>query len=315
MLQPSIQAIISVIVIGSLTATQAAGPSIGIAMASGPFEINHSMVQGNASLFEGSEIRTSVASSKLRINGGARLEIGTDSLVKVYGTHTVLEKGAGQLEGGDAYRLEARTMQISGAAPKAIARVQLDGDNAVLVSALNGAVRVMNAKGIMLAKVPAGANLRFQQGGGAADAVDISGCLLKKSGKAIIVDMTVNQIFELQRADQSKDFGNRVTIKGKVVEGSSTVTGVTQIVAAENVTPLAPGGCLATAAAIGADPLEAPKPTPTATPVTTSGKPAKKPEAAATSGGTNKAVIAGVIIAGGAGAGIVVALASKSKSK
>lgn len=305
MLRPTVQASLSLVLIGSMAFTYAAAPSIGIAMASGPFEINRSAVQGNASLFEGSEIRTTAASSKLRLNGGARLEVGTESQVKVFGSYTILEKGAGQVENNTNYRLEAKTLRVSGAAPRAIARVQLDGSSAVLVSAVNGPVRISNAAGVLLAKLAAGGSLRFEPQGAAADTFELSGCLLKKGGKTIIVDRTSNQIFELRGADTSTEFGNRVNLKGKAVDTAASVSGAGQVVRVESLTTAAPGGCLATAAAIGADPL----------PGTTTSTPTDPQPRVGGAGGTNKAVIAGVVIAGGAGAGLAVALASKSKSK
>lgn len=266
-----IQPLISLIVTGCLTHGLAAGPAIGIAMASGPFHVDRSEVRGNASLFDGSEVTTSEASSKLRIDGGARLEVSTDSQAKVFAHHAVLEKGAAQVEGPPAYSLDARTLRINAAAPKAIARVRLDGANAVLVSAVNGPVRVSSASGVLLANLAAGQSQRFQFEG--------TGCVLKKNGRLIVVDQATNQVYELTGTDLASELGNRVTIKGQAV------------------TEVAPGGCLATAASVGADPL------PGATPVHEAH-------------GPNKAVITGVVlIGGGAAVGIAVALSGKSKSQ
>ena len=300
----TVQGLIALLVVTSLTSGFAANASIGIAIASGPFRVNQSAVKGNASLFEGSEVATDRASSKLRMNGGARLEIGTDSRARVYGDHVVLENGAGQLEAGTPYRIEARTLRISTASAKSIARVQLSGADAVLVSALNGPVSVTGSGGQLLAKLEPGNNLRFVPQASAPDSYEVTGCLLRKGGKAIIVDETTNQFFEVRGADRSTEFGNRVTVKGRGVTGVTPLAGASAMIDAQTIALVAPGGCLATAAALGAD-----APAPPGGTGTQQTPPTPK------SGGANKAVIAGVVIGGGAAAGLGLALAGGNKSR
>src|SRR6185369_143331 len=117
-----------------------------------------------------------------------------ESQVKVFSTHTVLEKGAGQIESGANYRLDARTFRVT-SDPKSIARVQLDDAGGILVSAVNGPVRVTTASGVLLAKLGAGSSLHFQQQS-SSDDFSLTGCLLKKSGRVILVDQTSGQVFE-----------------------------------------------------------------------------------------------------------------------
>jgi hypothetical protein len=298
MYKPTAQMLLSLILTGSLFQSLAAGPAIGIAMAEGPFRIDRAEVKGNASLFDGSDVETGEASSKLRINGGARLEIGTDSQAKVFATHAVLERGGGQLESGAAYSLEARTLRIGTGGPKAIARVRLDG-RGVLVSAVNGPVRVSTAAGVLVANLAAGRNLRFEPQGAESNAFEVTGCLLKKAGRFVVVDQTTNQVFDVRGTDLTAELGNRVTVKGTGAPADiNPIAGAVRVIMVQSMTEVAPGGCLATAASVGADP-------PPGTRATTSEPPAK---------GVNKAVIAGVVVAAGAGAGIAVALSNKSKS-
>ena len=299
MYQPTRQAIIAILVAGSLTHSLAGEAYIGVAMADGPFQVNRSEVKGNASLFEGSEVTTGEASSKLRIRNGARIEIGTQSQVKVFATRTVLEKGAGQVEGPAAYGIEARTLRITADGSKSIARVRLDGPNALLVSAMNGPVRVSTASGLLVASLKAGNSFRFQPQAGASDSFEISGCLLKKNGSFIIVDHTTNQILELIGSDMSSSLGNRVTVKGAAARGAKPMEGAAQVIQVASMTQIGPGGCLATASSVGADPLPG-------TSLSSAREVAKGP---------NRALIAGVLVAVGGGAGVALALANKSKSK
>jgi hypothetical protein len=227
-----------------------------------------------------------------------RLEVGTHSQLKIFAARAVLEKGAGQVEARPEYSLEARSLRINAAGAKAIARVQLDGGDAIQVSAVNGPVRVSTSSGILLANLAAGRNLRFVPQAGAADAFEVTGCLLRKSGRFIIVDQTTGQVFELQGQDVAPQLGNRVLVRGVGVAGAEPPA-----IRVQSMAQVAPGGCLATASSVGADPPPG---------AVATGQPTPKAEP---SKGVNKAVIAGVIIGGGAAAGIGIAMAGKNKSK
>lgn len=297
----NVQAFVSLLLTGCLMQAFGAGPSIGIAMASGKFQIDRSEVQGNASVFDGSELTTLEASSKLRMNNGARVELGTDSHAKIFTNYAVLDRGAGQVEGAPSYALEVLKLRVTSAVPRAIARVRLDGPDTVVVSAVNGPVRVLSPAGVLVASVGAGRSFRFQPQGG-SEAFELTGCLLKKSGRFIIVDQTTNQVFEIRGTEAADQLGNRVLLKGTAATGATPIEGARQVISASSVTPVAPGGCLATAAAVGADPLPGSTAVPAATQTTAAH-------------GPNKAVIAGVIVAAGAAAGIGVALSGGNKSK
>jgi hypothetical protein len=296
---PTTRGLIALILVTSLTNAIAADASIGIAMASGPFQINRVDVLGNANLFDGSEVRTHDASSKLRVNGGVKLELAMDSQAHVYAQKTVLERGSGQVEGPPYYALEALTLRASAAGTKAIARVSLEGSNAVQISAVNGPVRVTTRSGALVANLANGRSLRFVPQAGAADAFEATGCLLKKTGAFVLVDQTTNQVFEIRGLDLATALGNRVTVKGASLAQAQPVAGAAQVIQGTSSTPVAPGGCLATAASIGADPLPGTSVSPVATPTK----------------GPNKAIILGVLIAGGGGAAIALGLSGKNKSQ
>ncbi len=77
-----------------------AGPSraaaIGVAIADGSFRIDSHPVVGNATLFEGNQLETTTATPELRLYGGA-----------LFQDRLVLETGMTEVEGGNAYRIEA----------------------------------------------------------------------------------------------------------------------------------------------------------------------------------------------------------------
>ncbi|MEK7752572.1 MAG: hypothetical protein AAB654_11690, partial [Acidobacteriota bacterium] len=151
----------------------------------------------------------------------------------------------------------------------------------------------------LVANVAANTTLRFEPQAGPQDAFEISGCLLRKAGKLIVVDQTTNQIVEV-RGDAAKlvaQAGNRVQIKGVADRSAQAAAGASLVIQVTAVEQIGLGGCLAAAASAGAD------------------SPGGGPAAAPTSGG-HGALIAGVAVlgAGGAIAGVVLTTRKKTKS-
>jgi hypothetical protein len=97
---------------GALISSFAAPPVIGIATARGGFLLDNAPVRGNATLFEGAMVETSAAPTLVRLQGGARMQLGSASRGKVYSDRLVLEMGEGQMDNALHYRIEARSLQI-----------------------------------------------------------------------------------------------------------------------------------------------------------------------------------------------------------
>jgi hypothetical protein len=285
-----------------LAAAPAAGPAIGVAVGNGEFRVDGSPVAGNTTLFDGSKVETGAASSRLRLGRDTRLELSTATRVTVFRDRARLESGAGEFATGSGYQVEARGLRVSTAAGAAIARVRMDAGRAVLIAAVNGPVRVFSGSGALVASVSSGATLRFEAQAQPEGVFNVGGCLLRKAGKYILVDQTTKVVVELRGDDAllSPEAGNRVQVAGKAEAGAQPVAGASQVVRVEKLEEIGPGGCVAAAAAIGADS------------VTRTPPPASAP--AAKSGHTG-AIIAGVAVAAGGGVAAAVLAAGKSQSK
>ena len=87
------------IVIASLLFSVAAlaAPAIGIVTASGHFNVEGSQVWGNATLFDGTTIETSSASSDLALRNGVKVQLAAGSRARIWQNRLVLEKGVAQL--------------------------------------------------------------------------------------------------------------------------------------------------------------------------------------------------------------------------
>jgi hypothetical protein len=293
----NIQAFVAVNLVGVLAWATAPGGVIGVVKANGDFRLDDAPVTGNATLFDGAAVGTAEVPSRIQLRNGTRVELAAESRARVFGSRLLLDQGFSEMQTSSGYRVEARSLRVATAAAGTVARVRLDGDRAVLVAALKGPVRVFNDAGLLVANVMAGTTLRFEPQPGAQDSFQLSGCLLRKTGKFILVDQTANQTVEVrgEAAQLGAQVGNRVQITGVADPAGQPVAGATLAIQLKTVEQVGLGGCLAVAASVGADPVS------------------RAPAAEAPKG--HGAVIAGVVIAGAGGAIAGVVLMNRNKSK
>lgn len=246
------RALLALVLCGTVSISFSSAPAIGLAVAEGSFQVNHARVWGNATLFDGNLIETSESSSRLQLESGVAMRLASDSRARVYQSRLVLEKGTGQLESAN-YLIEADTLRVSPDSPGSVARVQVNGDNRVIVAAYQGSVRVSNSQGVLVAKLDTGRELTFEpQTAGPATLTKVSGCLLRKGGQLVIVDETTNVVMQLQGAGLEANLGNRVEIGGSAASEAPTVSGASQTINVTEVKVIAKGGCATVAKKIGA---------------------------------------------------------------
>lgn len=232
------------------SASFAAGPAIGLAVVNGSFQLDHSNVWGNATLFDGNVIETNRTSSQLQLNNGVSMQLAAQSRARVYESRLVLEKGIGQLESAN-YRIEADRLQVMADKPGATARVQVAGPNRVIVAVREGSVRVSNSDGVLIARLDTGREMAFEpQADSAAAVTKVSGILALKDGKFILVDRVTNVTMQLQGAGLEREVGNLVEITGTVNAAGPTLAGASQLIDVTKTKRLVKGA--ASAAGAGA---------------------------------------------------------------
>ena len=116
---------------------------------------------------------------------------------------------------------------------------------------MRGSVRVTNAGGLLVANLEAGNALSFDPQAGAAGPTRVSGCLLRKDGKFLVVDQTTNVTLQVQGPGLDKEVGNRIEIAGAADPASPTVPGASQLINVQEVKRLGKGGCASTAKKVG----------------------------------------------------------------
>ena len=282
--------ILLVAIAGGLSAE---GRQIGTASADGSFWADSTGVSTHATVFDGSTIEADETPVKLQIPPDVRILLDVRSRAQVWGDRLVLEKGRAQLNAGKDYRIEARTMRVTLAAPRARALVAMGSAGAVEVAALGAAIRVTNADGVLVANVTAGRSVELKLGQ-AKGATVLTGCVTKAGGLYLLRDEVSGITVELRGAEVASQVGQRVEVTGSVVPLVRTAADG-QIVRAKAMKSLG-GACEAAegVAATGSRARVAPNVS----------------SVASTAAGAHTAVIAGVAVAAGAGAaaGTVVAL-------
>lgn len=225
------EALISLLVVGSLLTAQAAGPAIGVVLTKGSFQADQSQVWGNGTLFEGTTIETGQASSDLRLNCGARIALAAQSRGRVYRDRLVLERGEGRLSGSQNYWMDARSLRVLPAGPDSAARVALTGSSRIQVAALRGALRVTNDAGIVVANLGPGTALELEpQAAGATAPSQMTGILERRDGHFLLTDSTAGVTAELVGPGLTREVGRCVEATGALVSGAQPFSPATQVV-------------------------------------------------------------------------------------
>jgi hypothetical protein len=208
---------------------------------------------GDATLFEGATVQTD-GYSRIRLNNGTRLDLGSGSRAQVFADRVALESGMGEIQGGAGYEIDVQSFRIQPSGAASIARVKVGGDKRVFVTALNASVSVLNEDGLLVARVNPGLPLSFLPQSGASAPLDATGCVVEKGGAAILVDSTGSQVTELRGADLRKAVGNMTHVTGIPLPSPTpeAAGGASQVVRVTGATVTKKGGCSALAAKLGA---------------------------------------------------------------
>jgi len=236
--------------------------------------VEGSQVWGNATLFDGTTVETTAASSELALRNGVKVQLGAGSRARVWQNRLVLEKGAAQLAAPGSFE----------------------------VSVLNHA---------NLIRAPFRGQVAMQAAPGQTVH---AGCMVYKNGRFLLQDQATQEVIELSGPDLAANVGNRVEARGTASSAKPVVTPATSVMNIASIAPQSQGGCLSVAAALNArtdvpvQAANAPSAGPAKPPAQTSSAPAVH------TGMSTGAKVAIVAVIGGGGAGAALALAGGKKS-
>ena len=226
----------------------APAPAIGTVVTTGAFRLNHATVRSNGTLFEGTMVETAAAPARMHLTSGAVLDLESESAVRVFGEHVVLERGAARIARAAGFAtgflVETRGLTIQPDTSATAARIALIGDRRVEVSALTGSFQVLNAGGMLVAKIAPGKALALESQS-TPGPTRMTGRLVTRDGRYLLTDETTNVTLEvsgsgLTKPDLARSLGQRVEITGSAQRGGTPVSGATQLIEVAQVTPAPP---------------------------------------------------------------------------
>lgn len=223
----------------------AASPVIGTVVTRGAFRMDNATVTGNATLFEGATIETATTGSLLELTSGARMTLGTTTKGRVFGDRIVLERGKSRLDKSEGFHVEARGLLIQPETRNSTGRVELAGATRVEVAALTGTFRVLNSRGMVVAKIATGSTLAFEPQS-INRPTHLTGRVVNRGGHYLLTDETTNVTVEVAGPNLEKFAGKRVELTGTLDPTATPVSDASQFIRVASVKPL-PGAATAAA--------------------------------------------------------------------
>jgi hypothetical protein len=214
-------------------------------MASGSFQLDQARIWGNGTVFDGSTVESRTAPARIHLDGGTELELAPASRVKVFQGRAVLEQGFGRLNSPGGYRLVAQAVQVSSAAGRAVAAVELKVAGAAVVASLTGRVQIRNLHGILVADLESGQAVTVDPNqDGEPGAAKVTGCLTRQNERMQLTDEVSHVTFEVRGPGLDAEVGNRIEVTGaSPVSGNEA--GAPQVIQALRLSRLAAGACAA----------------------------------------------------------------------
>ena len=252
-----------------------AAPAIGIVTASGHFNVEGSQVWGNATLFDGTTIETSAASSELALRNGVKVQLGAGSRARIWQNRLVLEKGVAQLAAPVSF--ETRV-----------------SDQARLIRApFKGRIAMQAAPGQPVH----------------------TGCMVYKNGHFLVQDQNTQEVVEISGADLPANVGNRVEVRGTAssTPGIAPATSLLNVTSVALVSQGGCLSVAATLEARADMPASTTGPVASAEPPLAAPSPAPAVHTGMSTGA--KIAIVGAIAGGGAGAALALSGGKKSTSQ
>lgn len=228
---PTAKTLLSSLVFCSAIGVWAANPSIGFVVAKGSFQLDHSTIWSNGTLFDGSVVETKTVPSQLHLSNGSDIAVAAESRVTVFQNRVVLERGAVQLRSSNGYQVEARALRLAAAAPTTIAGVELLGNGRVAASASSGEMLISNKERVLVAQLLPGKAVTLDPDKATNPGLTrLSGCVQGVGGGLRLVDEASGVAFELHGEGVEKELGNMVEIAGTADSASAKVAGASQAI-------------------------------------------------------------------------------------
>jgi hypothetical protein len=229
----------------ALSFAAAAPVSLGTVAARGNIWVDNYKVMSNATLFDGTVVRTEGATANLRLDNGARVTMAPDSRGALHRDRLVLQLGKIESVVPTSFQIEASGLHITPSQANSRAVVSIKAENSVEVAALAGGFSVTNDQGVLLATLRTGQAVSFAVQAGDSSACMGTGTIGSEGGDYFITIASTGIKYELTApnlAKLMKDLvGQSVAVKGSIVSGATPAGGAAAVIAVENFWTPAPG--------------------------------------------------------------------------
>lgn len=156
-----VQSAIALFTCGCLVSAAASPSSIGFVVTSGEARVDGAAVQGNSTLFAGSQVQSGIGTSDLMVSGASNLLLQPGSSIKVFREYAVLQHGIAVQRRTHGYALVAAGLKVSSLSPQGAVVVDLKDSSHLEVAAQGGAAEVRNPAGGLVARLEPGKSLSF----------------------------------------------------------------------------------------------------------------------------------------------------------
>ena len=153
---------VAAILLCMLSNAAAGTVSIGTVSVRGNMQVDHNLINGNATLFDGSVVETGQASADLRLGKGTNIRMSSASRGTLYHDHLLLQQGETELTASNSFQLEANgVVHVTPNEPNSRGIVSIKPGNTVEVATLTGSFGVTNEHGVLVANVRPGKEFSF----------------------------------------------------------------------------------------------------------------------------------------------------------
>ncbi len=151
---------------------------VGFAVGEAQFVVGQSTVEGQATLFDGDQVRTLYLATRLNLKDGSRYILGIDSEAAVYQDRVSLRYGSAELSNkGRPAHITASSLELAAEKPNSVATVYVSDNKSVTVMVRSGEVKVSRAAGLPVATLKTGQLISFKPGAKGAIRMDSDGAL------------------------------------------------------------------------------------------------------------------------------------------
>ena len=216
----------------SLQAESVGRKQIGMVISSGSFTIDDVKSSGTATVFEGDQIETNTAVSRVHLASGTDFELSPHSSGTIYADHVVLNSGTvhGQIQ--DDYRLQAQNLVLKPTQKNTHAAVQI-ASAGVTVAVPAGSADIGTAQGMLLSHMEPGTALNYATSADAAyqsQTIKMYGVIDQHEDHYLIRDQYTNVVTELVGDVPTRDVNKLKMITGEVLDTKSTIPHVDRMV-------------------------------------------------------------------------------------